>query len=68
MSALYIVILLVLAAVVAVLALGIGNFGKGGSNSAKRSNKLMQYRILFQALAVILVLLFIFLSARGGGL
>ena len=50
------------------LALGIGNFGKGGSNSAKRSNKLMQYRILFQALAVILVLLFIFLSARSGGL
>ena len=58
MSALYFLILFVLAAVVAVLALGIGNFGKGGINSAKRSNKLMQYRILFQAIAVILILLF----------
>ena len=56
-----------LAAVVAVLALGIGNFGKGGTDSAKRSNKLMQYRILFQAVAVILILLFIFLKANGGG-
>ena len=65
MSALYFLILFVLAAVVAVLALGIGNFGKGGINSAKRSNKLMQYRILFQAIAVIL--LFIFLRANGGG-
>ena len=49
------------------LALGIGNFGKGGTDSAKRSNKLMQYRILFQAVAVILILLFIFLKANGGG-
>lgn len=67
MSALYVLILFVLAAVVAVLALGIGNFGKGGTDSAKRSNKLMQYRILFQAVAVILILLFIFLKANGGG-
>lgn len=38
--------------------------GDGPSLSGQRQNKMMQYRILFQALAVILVVLFLLLS-RG---
>ena len=65
MSALYILILIMLAAVVIVLSIGIGRFGREGAKNAQRSNKMMQLRILLQAIAVMLILLFIFLG-RGG--
>lgn len=65
MTALFVLIGLALAAVVAVLAFGIGNFGREGTDSAKRSNKAMQWRIGLQALAVLLILLMVWL--RGGG-
>ena len=46
-----------------ILMLGIGNFAKGGDS--KRSNKLMQLRIVAQFGAVILILLFV-LIRKGG--
>ncbi|KAA2314912.1 twin transmembrane helix small protein [Pseudooceanicola sediminis] len=46
-----------------ILALGIGNFAKGGD--ARKSNKLMQWRIIAQFGAVILIVLFV-LMRRGG--
>ena len=67
MSALSILIFVLLAAVVAVLALGIGSFGREGTDSAKRSNKMMQWRIGLQAAAVLAILLFIYLSGTSGG-
>ncbi|WP_022702563.1 twin transmembrane helix small protein [Pseudorhodobacter ferrugineus] len=51
--------------VLVILILGIGTFGKGGEGSAKRSNKLMQYRIYAQALAVALILLFVWMRKMG---
>ncbi|MEC7259632.1 twin transmembrane helix small protein [Arenibacterium halophilum] len=65
MTALYILILVLLAGVVAVLAFGVGNFGREGEKAAKRSNKAMQLRILLQGLAVLAVLLFVFLKGTG---
>jgi hypothetical protein len=51
--------------VLVILALGIGTFGKGGEGSAKRSNKLMRYRIYAQALAVALIVIFVLVRKIG---
>jgi hypothetical protein len=61
---LFILIVLLCFAVVAVLVLGLGNFAKGGKDSGERSNKMMRYRIMAQAAAVVLIALYVFL--RGG--
>ncbi len=60
-----VVLLLAMAAVVVVLALGIANFGKGGMEAAKKSNKMMRLRILFQFIAVVLIVLFVYLRGQG---
>ena len=44
--------------VVVVLILGIGTLLKGGATSKKYSNKLMQYRVLFQFIAIIVLVCF----------
>ena len=55
----FIAIMLVCFAVVIILALGLGNFAKGGEDASKRSNKMMQYRIIAQGLAVLLIVILI---------
>ena len=50
------VLLLIVVAVV--LILGIGTFFKGGESSKKYSNKLMQLRVLFQFIAIIVLVCF----------
>ena len=54
---LFYLILVAMAAVVIVLAIGIGGFAKGGAFNAKYANKMMRLRILFQFIAVLLILL-----------
>ena len=44
--------------VVVVLILGIGTLFKGGETSKKYSNKLMQLRVLFQLIAIIILVCF----------
>ena len=50
------IMLLILVAIV--LVLGIGTLFKGGEASKKYSNKLMQYRVLFQFIAIIVLICF----------
>jgi|TARA_B110000196_G_C20675677_1_gene444042 hypothetical protein len=50
------IILLIVVAVV--LILGIGTLFKGGEASKKYSNKLMQLRVLFQLIAIIVLVCF----------
>ena len=50
------IVLLIVVAVV--LVLGIGTLFKGGETSKKHSNKLMQYRVLFQFIAIIVLVCF----------
>jgi amino acid permease len=50
------IVLLIIVAVV--LILGIGTLFKGGETSKKYSNKLMQYRVLFQLMAIIFLVCF----------
>jgi len=50
------IVLLIVVAVV--LILGIGTLVKGGETSKKYSNKLMQLRVLFQFIAIIVLVSF----------
>jgi len=50
------VTLLIIVAIV--LILGIGTLFKGGETSKKYSNKLMQFRVLFQFIAIIVLVSF----------
>ncbi|NHF71594.1 twin transmembrane helix small protein [Paracoccus xiamenensis] len=54
----FIVILIAMFAVVAILAVGIGGFGIGGAFNAKNGNRMMRWRIIAQAIAIALILLF----------
>ncbi len=60
--------ILVLAAVgitVLILLTGIGGFARGGNFNRKYANKVMRARIVAQAIAIALILLFVYLR-RGG--
>jgi len=59
--------MLVCFAVVVILALGLGSFGKGGEEGSKRSNKMMQYRIIAQGLAVVLIVILVLVQRSTGG-
>ena len=48
-------------AVVVILATGIGGFAKGGEFNRKHGNRMMRWRIVAQAVAVALILIFIWL-------
>ncbi|THH35026.1 twin transmembrane helix small protein [Aliishimia ponticola] len=62
---LFYVILAVCFGVVVILALGLGSFAKGGKDSAKFSNKMMRYRIIAQAVAVLLIVILVALRGTG---
>ena len=50
--------IILLLAVAIVLILGIGTLFKGGETSKKYSNKLMQWRVLLQFIAIIILVVF----------
>tara|TARA_B110000967_G_C18901905_1_gene576391 strand:- start:171 stop:350 length:180 start_codon:yes stop_codon:yes gene_type:complete len=50
-------------AVLIVLMVGLGGFTTGGEFNRKYANKLMRWRIILQAVAVVLILIFI--AVRG---
>jgi hypothetical protein len=52
--------------VLAVLMIGVGGFARGGDFNRKYANKIMRLRILLQFIAVVLIVVFVFFSRRGG--
>ncbi len=62
---LMVAILIVMLAVIVVLAKGIGSFGKGGTEGARQSNRMMRWRIGLQALAVVLIFILVSLAGKG---
>jgi hypothetical protein len=58
---LFVIVVLACLAVVVILMLGLGGFAGGGAFNKKYSNKLMRLRIGAQAVAVILILLYVWL-------
>lgn len=63
---LYLLAVLAMAAVVVVLILGLGGFAKGGVFNHKYANKLMQMRLLFQFIAVVLLVAYVYFRGQGG--
>ena len=52
--------------VLIILMIGIGSFAKGGEFNRKHSNRLMRYRIIAQAVAVIIIVVYAYFRSRGG--
>ena len=55
------VVVLACFAVLVILMIGIGSFAKGGDFNRKYSNKIMRLRVAAQAVAIGLILLFVWL-------
>ena len=53
--------------VLAILMTGIGGFAKGGDFNRKHANRIMRYRIIAQAVAIALILIFVALRGGVGG-
>ncbi|RPE63247.1 hypoxia induced protein [Pacificibacter maritimus] len=49
-----------------ILARGISLMGRGGMEGAKKSNRMMQYRIGAQVIVVALVVMFVAFRSNGG--
>ena len=62
---LYYIVIFSILLVLVILMIGLGSFTKGGEFNRKYANKLMRYRIIAQAIAVALILLFV--ALRSGG-
>lgn len=52
--------------VAGILIFGIGTFAKGGEFNRRNANRIMRWRIYMQAVAVGLVLLYVWLRRQGG--
>ena len=63
---LFIVVAIAVLVVVAILMFGIGGFARGGDFNRKHANRVMRYRIYAQAVAVALILLFVFIRRMRG--
>ena len=61
----HIIVIVACLLVLIVLMIGLGGFTFGGEFNRKYANKIMRLRILFQAIAILLIILFVYFS-RGG--
>ena len=61
MDPLYILVVIAILAVLVTLMIGLGAFSTGGEFNKKYANKIMRWRIILQAVAVALILLFVYL-------
>lgn len=61
---LFLLIALAVLAVTAILAVGIGGFAKGGEWNRRNGNRMMRWRLIAQAIAVALIMIFV--ALRGG--
>ena len=64
-SILFIITIITCLVVLIILMFGIGSFAKGGNIGKKYSNKLMRWRIIAQAVAVLLIIAFVYFEKRG---
>lgn len=62
---LFYVVALAVGAVALIVVLGIGRFGRGRAEDRVASNRLMQYRLIAQAVAIILIMGYVWLRQGG---
>ena len=63
---LFIVVAVACVSVLIILLIGIGGFAKGGDFNRKYANKIMRLRLVTQAIAIVLIAIYIY--RRQGGL
>ena len=63
---LFILVAIAVLIVLLVLLTGIGGFAKGGDFNRKHANRIMRYRIYAQAVAIVLILIFVAVRRSGG--
>lgn len=63
---LFIIVAIAVLIVLAILIVGIGVFAKGGEFNRKHANRIMRYRLYAQAVAVVLILVFLYFRQSGG--
>lgn len=63
---LVLIALVACAAVLLILLLGINAFRKGGVDASKKSNRLMQWRIGAQFVAIVVLLAFVYFRRQTG--
>lgn len=61
---LFILAALAVLAVTVILAVGIGGFARGGEFNRRHGNRMMRWRIIAQAVAVMLILIFVWLRGN----
>ena len=57
---LFLLVVLACLAVLIVLMIGVGGFSRGGNFNRKYANKIMRLRIILQAIAIMLIILFVY--------
>lgn len=63
---LFLIVAVAVLVVLGILLLGISSFGRGGEAASKTSNKYMRWRIYAQAVAIALILVFVYFRRTGG--
>lgn len=61
---LFFVVAVAVLAVAAILAVGIGGFARGGDFNRKHANRIMRWRIIAQAVAIALILIYVSIAHR----
>ena len=61
----HVIVIVACLLVLIVLMIGLGGFTFGGDFNRKYANKIMRLRILLQAIAILLIILFVYF-AKGG--
>ena len=61
----HIIVIVACLLVLIVLMIGLGGFTFGGEFNRKYANKIMRLRILLQAIAILLIILFVYFSKGG---
>lgn len=66
MSSIFLILVIVTCLIVLIILMfGIGSFAKGDNFGRKYSNKLMRWRIIAQAVAVLLIIVFVYFEKKG---
>jgi len=63
---LFLIVVVAAFIVLGILMVGILGFARGGDFNRKHANRIMRYRIAAQAVAVALILLYVYLRRSGG--
>lgn len=63
---LFLLVVVAVLIVVGILVLGLFGFGKGSGKLHSNSNRLMRYRIIGQAIAVGLIVIYFYVKRSGG--